>query len=60
MIKELEDFAKKYDVRFKLWKNREKFQDLYKHWYFDNFQELDANEISNTVKEYERDNLILK
>ena len=59
-IKEQEEFTKKYDIRYKLWKNREKFAELYRHWYYDFFVELDANEIVQTIKEYEKDNLILK
>ena len=59
-IKEIDDFNKKYDVRFKLWKNREKFSELQKHWYYDNFIDLDANDIATTMKEYEKDNLMLK
>lgn len=59
-IKEIEDFQKKFDVRHKLWKNREKFAEYHRKWYFDNFMELDANEIVTIVKEYEKDNLLLK
>ncbi len=59
-IKEQDDFTKKYDIRFKLWKNREKFSELSRHWYYDFFVELDANDIVQTVKDYEKDNLLLK
>ena len=44
-IKEIDDFNKKYDVRFKLWKNRERFSELHRHWYYDFFVDQDANEI---------------
>ena len=44
-MKEVDDFNNKYDVRHKLWKNRENFNDLQKHWYNDNFLELNAVEI---------------
>lgn len=44
-IKEIEDFTKKYDLRYKLWKSRETFTESSKHWYNDFFLELDAQEI---------------
>lgn len=60
VIKEMDDFTKKFDIRHKLWRNREKFAELSRHWYYDFFVDLDAVEIVQTVKEYEKDNLILK
>ncbi len=44
-IKEIDDFTKKFDVRQKLWKNRDKFAELTRHWYYDYFTDLDANEV---------------
>lgn len=60
VVKEIEEFQKKFDVRHKLWKNREKFAENHRKWYFDNFLELDANEIVQIVKDFEKDNLLLK
>jgi len=59
-IKEVEDFTKKFEVRQKLWRNREKFAELSRHWYYDYFTEMDSNEIVQTVKDFEKDNLVLK
>jgi hypothetical protein len=60
VIKEVDEFTKKFDVRQKLWKNREKFAELSRSWYYDYFTELDANEVVQTVKDYEKDNLVLR
>jgi hypothetical protein len=51
---------KKYDIRYRLWKNRETFSDNSKKWYLDNFLDLDANEIVQSVKEYEKETVVLK
>lgn len=59
-IKEVEDFTKKFEVRQKLWKNRERFAELSRHWYYDYFTEMDSNEIVQIVKDFEKDNLVLK
>lgn len=59
-IKEIDDFNKKYDIRYRLWKNRETFASNQYHWYRDNFLELDANEIFSSVKDYEKECVMLK
>lgn len=60
VIKEIDEFNKKYDIRYRLWKNRETFAANHHHWYRDNFLELDANEIVASVKEYEKECVVLK
>jgi hypothetical protein len=59
-IKELNDFTKKYDVRYKLWNNLKTFREKSNIWLTKAFRELDAEEIVTNVKEFDRDNLFLK
>mmetsp|Transcript_9244 Transcript_9244/g.8680 ORF Transcript_9244/g.8680 Transcript_9244/m.8680 type:complete len:356 (-) Transcript_9244:2253-3320(-) len=61
VIKEIDDFQKRYDVRHKIWKNRETFDDSQNKWLAQtNFLDLDANEVVNSVKDYEKECLVLK
>lgn len=59
-IKELVEFSKKYDVRFKLWNNLRSFREKSGAWLTKPFREQDANEIVASVKEFEKDNLTLR
>ncbi len=59
-IKELNDFQKKYDVRYKLWNNLKTFREKSNLWLTKAFRDQDAEEIVNSVKEFDRDNLFLK
>lgn len=59
-IKELGDFTKKYDVRYKLWNNLKTFREKSSMWLTKPFRDLDANEIVAQVKDFDKDNLMLR
>lgn len=59
-IKELNDFQKKYDVRYKLWNNLKNFREKSNLWLTKAFRDQDAEEIVTQVKEFDRDNLFLR
>ena len=59
-IKEIAEFQKKYDVRFKLWNNLKTFREKSGMWLTKPFRDLDAQEIVGQVKEFDRDNLMLR
>lgn len=43
---------KKYSIRHQLWDSRQKFDDLKKRWYTENFKDQDAQQIEATVKKF--------
>lgn len=60
-LKEINDFDKKFEVRYRLWKCRDSFDENNKHWLYDTFLELgDVAEIEKTVRDYERELVWLK
>jgi hypothetical protein len=59
-IKEISEFQKRYDVRFKLWNNLKTFREKSSMWLTKPFRDLDAQEIVGQVKEFDRDNLMLR
>lgn len=59
-IKEIVEFQKKYDVRYKLWNNLKTFREKSSMWLTKPFRDLDAQDIVGQVKEFERDNLMLR
>lgn len=59
-IKELAEFQKKFEVRNNLWVNRKVFNEKAQIWLNKSFREQDCNEIVNTIKEYERQNLVFR
>lgn len=59
-IKELQEFQKKYDVRYKLWINLKNFREKSNIWFNKAFREQDANEIVTQIKEFDRDNLLMR
>jgi hypothetical protein len=59
-IAEVEDFEKKYDVRYKLWYYRQHFSEKQKEWYEENWRSVDAAEILTLVKTRETEITKLK
>ena len=59
-IKEIVEFQKKYDVRYKLWNNLKTFREKSSNWLTKPFRDQDAQEMVGQVKEFERDNLMLR
>jgi hypothetical protein len=59
-LKEITEFDKKWDLRFKLWKCRDTWDENHRHWFHDNFAEVDTLDMEKKVKEYERDMMYLK
>lgn len=47
-------------MRSKLWTNLRNFREKSNIWFNKAFRDQDANEIVNSIKEFERDNLILR
>ncbi len=59
-IKELQEFQKKFDVRFKLWSNLKNFREKSNIWFNKAFREQEATEIVQQIKDFDRDNLLLR
>lgn len=59
-IPEMEIFEQRYEKRFNLWNNREKFENLSAKWYDAIFLEQDAEAIVKQVKQYDQDNIQAK
>ena len=53
-------FEQRYEKRFNLWNNREKFENLSAKWYDAIFLEQDAEAIVKQVKAYDQDNIQAK
>jgi len=59
-IQELKDFQKKYEIRSKLWNNLKNFREKSNVWFTKSFREQEVNDMITSMKEFERDNLVLK
>jgi len=60
VLQEIDQFKKKFDVRYRLWKYRDEFEKNQTHWYNDNFVEIDAEEVVKTVDFYKKEKVGLK
>jgi dynein heavy chain, axonemal len=59
-ISEIEEFDKKWEARYRLWKTRNDWDQDYNTWFNEVFQGQDSLEIEKRLKEYEKDLTWLK
>jgi dynein heavy chain len=57
---EIEEFDKKWEARYKLWKTRDNWEQDHAVWFEETFQGQDALEIEQKLKDYEKDITWLK
>ena len=56
----MKEFEKKFQLRFTLWYNRNEFDKLQRKWYQENFKEQNADEIIETVRKYNTQNMKIR
>lgn len=56
----MKEFEKKFQLRFTLWNNRNEFDKLQRKWYQENFKEQNAEEIIETVRKYNTQNMKIR
>jgi hypothetical protein len=59
-IRQVDEFKKKFDNRFKIWSNLETFTTFKQTWYNNNFLKQNAENIIQKVNQYNKDNIDLK
>jgi hypothetical protein len=59
-VPEIDEFDRKWDARYKLWKTRNDWDQDYNTWFNEVFQGQDSLEIEKKLKDYEKDLLWLK
>mmetsp|Transcript_17277 Transcript_17277/g.12260 ORF Transcript_17277/g.12260 Transcript_17277/m.12260 type:complete len:303 (+) Transcript_17277:50-958(+) len=59
-IPEVDEFRNRFATRNTLWQNRQDFEQKKKGWYQNNFKDHDADEIVKVVKNYDKENLMLR
>ena len=59
-IEEIDEFERKWEARYRLWKWRDDWDQDHAIWYEETFQGQDALEIEKSIKEYEKEVTWLK